>query len=290
MSSDSVPWSLLEAYGAVVKTGSLSGASRLLRLAQPTVRGQIDELERIVGTSLFVRVPAGLKPLPGHEALVGLADLMEVSANAFVRRATSDASEVKGPVRITCPSVFGVEILPAALEGLRRAWPGLEITLSLTNQVEDILHLQSDIAVRLIRPKQEALLAKKVRSIEYGFFAAKGSPGAALAGSPIAEVAANGLFILQDRERTIEKQILARGISPPPRAALRTDDDLAQLAAVRAGIGIGVSQTRIAARYDLVRLCPELSLTAEVWVAMHENLKGQQRMRVVFDWLVAALD
>jgi DNA-binding transcriptional LysR family regulator len=64
-----------------------------------------------------------------------------------------------------------------------------------------------------------------------------------------------------------------------------------QLAAIRAGFGIGVCQTIIVrGDPDLVHLFPdEFAPSLEVWIAMHEDLKASAPMRAVFDHLAGAL-
>lgn len=71
----------------------------------------------------------------------------------------------------------------------------------------------------------------------------------------------------------------------------RADSNLAQLAAIRAGIGIGLCQSGVVAgEPELIRVLPRaLELPLTTWVAMHENLKASPRCRVVFDALVSGL-
>jgi DNA-binding transcriptional LysR family regulator len=73
--------------------------------------------------------------------------------------------------------------------------------------------------------------------------------------------------------------------------ALRTDNNLAQLALIRSGAGIGVCQAAIARRDGaMVRILPKLvSLSLETWVTMHEDLRNSPRCRVTFDALVKGL-
>ena len=74
-------------------------------------------------------------------------------------------------------------------------------------------------------------------------------------------------------------------------SAFRSDADLAQLAALRAGFGVGACHEPLARRNpDLVRVLEDqFRYEMEVWVAMHEDLKTSRRMRLMFDWLVEAL-
>jgi DNA-binding transcriptional LysR family regulator len=75
------------------------------------------------------------------------------------------------------------------------------------------------------------------------------------------------------------------------RFALRTDSDVAQLALVRAGAGIGVCQAPLAARAPaLVRVLPDaFSFRLDTWVTMHEDLRASPCCRVAFDVLAAGL-
>jgi DNA-binding transcriptional LysR family regulator len=73
--------------------------------------------------------------------------------------------------------------------------------------------------------------------------------------------------------------------------ALRTDNNLAQLALIRAGAGIGVCQAAIASRdASIVRLFPrQFTLQLETWITMHEDLRNNPRCRLTFDVLVKGL-
>jgi len=71
----------------------------------------------------------------------------------------------------------------------------------------------------------------------------------------------------------------------------RCGSDLAQLAALRAGLGIGCCQVKLAARTP--DLAPVLAKTVqfglEMWIAMHEDLKSTRRVRPLFDHLATGL-
>ena len=72
--------------------------------------------------------------------------------------------------------------------------------------------------------------------------------------------------------------------------AIRAASDLAQLALIRAGAGIGFCQVPIGRREALVRvLVRQFSLPLDTWIAMHEDLRYSPRCRVTFDALVEGL-
>lgn len=290
MSNRLPSWDVLAAFLAVHRTGSLSGAARSLGLSQPTVRRQIEALETHVGAPLFLRAAAGLIPVDGSDDLVAEVMGMEAAAAAFARRASAPATQVSGVVRVTCSAVFAVEILPPALTRLRESWPDLELEISVSNRIENILRRDADIAVRLAAPTQDATIARRVAPVTFGLFAAPGPVAEAARAMDWPTLAQSGLLILQDKGRTLEDWLQRTGHALPRRAALRTDDDLAQLAAIRAGVGVGITQVGIAARDGLVPICPSLRLVQDVWIAMHEDQRRLRRVRTVFDALVTNLD
>jgi DNA-binding transcriptional LysR family regulator len=73
--------------------------------------------------------------------------------------------------------------------------------------------------------------------------------------------------------------------------ALRTDNQIAQLALLRAGAGIGGMQRQLAAREkDLVPvLHGAVRIPLEMWLVTHEDLRTSRRVRVVYDFLGEAL-
>lgn len=280
-------WDLIAAYLAVRRTGSLSAAARSLSLSQPTLRRRIAALESQLGVVLFSRGGTVLSPAPGTDDLLTLATQMDATAASFVRRARADGGPV--PVRISCSEVFATEIMPGILADLHRARPEILPELSVTNRVEDILRRDADVAVRLARPRQEALICRRVRPLEIGLYAAPGALADRFHGLGYAAFQPVGAFIADDRAEVTAHGFRAVGLDPPATVVLRCDNLPAQLSALRAGIGAAPCPVRIAEAWGLVRLCPELSFELETWVVMHEDLGQAAAVRAVFDALVAAL-
>jgi len=168
MSND---WEAQRAFLAVVREGSLSGAARALAVAQPTVRRRIERLEASVGAPLFVRAPNGLIPTDRAEALMVHAETMALAADAFERSASADVGKVAGTVRISASEIVAIEILPNMFQPLMAAHPELAIELSASNRNEDLLRREADIAVRMVPPVQEALVARRIGAIPLGLHA-----------------------------------------------------------------------------------------------------------------------
>lgn len=289
MTSTQPGWELYRSFLAVVREGSLSGAARALGLTQPTIGRHITALEEALGASLFTRSQAGLIASEGARSLVPHAEAMASAAAALQRAASGEAKEERGVVRITASEMVGGEVLPAALAAFREAHPRISVELVISNRSEDLLRREADIAVRMVRPRQAALFARKVGAIQLGFHAhprylrAHGTP------KTLAELREHPLIGF-DKQPTVQR---LPGVNFPITRELfsfRCDSDLGQYAALRAGFGIGFCQLGLGRRDQLVHLLPEkFALALETWVVMHEDLKSSRRMRLMFEHLVAHL-
>ena len=284
-------WDLYRSLHAVLRAGSLSAAARELGLSQPTVGRHIEQLEQALGQPLFTRSPQGLKPTDFAARLGPYLEAMASAADAALREASGEADQAAGVIRVTASEVVGAEVLPAILAEFREAHPQVVIELVLSNRNEDLLRREADLAVRMARPTQSALVARRIGQIDLGLFAhrryiqAHGEP------TSLEEVA-QGALIGFDKETAFTRSIQASGVDLRRELfALRSDSDLAQLAAIRAGFGVGVCQYGIARRdANLVPILPQvLSFQLETWVVMHEDLKTSRRMRLMFDHLARGM-
>src|SRR5579862_1952257 len=164
-------WDHYRTLLAVLAEGSLSGAARTLGLGQPTVGRHIETLEEELGAPLFTRSAGGLAPTEAALALRPHAEAMAAAAEALVRTASGEADAVRGVIRVTASDVIGVEVLPPMLAAFHEANPEVVIELNLANRQEDLLRREADIAVRMVRPTQNALLARRVGAVRLGLFA-----------------------------------------------------------------------------------------------------------------------
>jgi len=291
MASKDPGWELYRSLLAVLQHGSLSAAARTLGVTQPTIGRHIVELEEALSVALFTRSPRGLIPTEAAHELEPHAQAMALAAKALVRAASGEADAARGTVRITASEIIGAEVLPKILASFRERHPAVTIELVLSNRPEDLLRREVDIAVRMVRPIQSALVARHIGEVALGLFAhrcylqAHGAPRdlGALRQHPL---------IGFDRDPYGARLLSQHGIAlTADLFTLRTDNDLAKLAAIRAGFGIGVCQVGIARREpDFVQVLPDaFGFDLEVWVAMHEDLRATRRVRLMFDHLAAEL-
>lgn len=286
-----IQWNLIRTFDTVAKTGSLSGAARQLGLTQPAVSRHIDLLEEQLRIQLFLRSHEGMQLTSKGADLVTVAREMNSSATSFARISTGLEEEIGGTVRISANDVMGVLILPNLLAVFQQLHPNIEIELNVTNETSNLLQRDADVAVRMFRPVQNDLVAKKVADLHLGFYAhrryllANGRP----------KTTANLIehrLIGFDRETSMLAAANEQGLNlTASNFSFRSDNILAHIQAIRAGIGIGIGHKGMAAHWPEVE--PVLETFAlpplELWIVCHSDVHHNKRIRHTMDFLCQEL-
>ncbi|QTC00977.1 LysR family transcriptional regulator [Alcaligenes sp. SORT26] len=284
-------WELWRSFLAVVHTGSLSGAARALGLTQPSVGRHIQQLEAGLGTVLFTRSRHGLNPTDLAQSLIPQAEVMASAAEQLMRTASASQGEVSGTVRVAASEMMGTLVLPPMLSAFREVYPQVAIELSLSNRNEDLLQRDADIAIRMQRPSQAALVARHIGSVRVGLFAhvdyvrKHGQPACveALSDHPLIGV---------DKElRALAHPGLSEHGLARESFSFRCDSDVAQFMAMKAGFGIGACHLPLACLEPqcLPVLADSVGWSYEVWLVMHEDQRKTPRIYTLFEHLAAEL-
>jgi DNA-binding transcriptional LysR family regulator len=283
-------WALLRCFLEVANSGSLSRAAGVLGSSQPTLSRQIAQLEAQLGQSLFERTTRGLRLTEAGAALRMPAERMREQAQQFAMVAAGRAETLAGTVRITASEIVSAYVLPDLLRGLRESHPEIQIELVASNTLENLLEREADIALRMLRPTQNALVARRLADQPLGFYAHRDYVQAQ--GKPSPANMLRHQWVGFDRSDQLLRGFHAAGIKVTREFfGFRCDNQIVAWQAVRAGLGIGVGLKRVAALApELLRVLPAVPLAPlPLWITAHRELRGTPRLKIVFDALAAAL-
>lgn len=290
-SLNALDWSLVQAFLAVAETGSLSGAARRLRMSQPTIGRHIKTIEDELGADLFKRQARGMALTDLATTLLEPARAMRDAAEALSRAAAGGETEMAGTVRITASLFVSHYILPKVIADIRRDHPEIQIDLVASDQSENLLFREADIAVRMYRPKQLDMVTRHIGDVRLGVFAAKSY--VERRGSPTSQDdLLNHDIVGYDRNEEIIHGFRDAGIHVD-RAffPVRADNQTVYWELVRAGCGLGFSQVRAGQRdpdMEQVELPFEIPVL-EVWLTAHEQIRQNPRVACVWDILARKL-
>ena len=285
-------WSLIRSFLAALDHGSLLGAARVLKTSQPTLGRHIAELESQLGVVLFERTGRGLVPTATALQLAEAARGMEAGAAQLTRTLTGAQGQTTGTVRITASQPVAVQLMPPLLARMRLSLPDIQVELVSSNQVSNLLRREADIAIRMVRPDQGTLVAKKIGNVGVGAYAHRSYLGRRNTIRAPVDLLQHDL-IGNDTDVSILRGFQSMGYAVGPQAfALRTDDLVVQWQAVRAGLGIGFvagymarTEPEVVQVLQGVLPIPELPM----WLAVHREIRTNKRIRAVYDFLADAL-
>lgn len=281
----------IRTFYSVTKHGSLLAASRHLGLTQPTVGRHIDLLEDTLGLTLFIRGREGMRLTPKGIDLVSTACELMGNAVEFERVATGLEEKIEGVVRLSANQIFGTLFLPGIIAEFMADHPEIEIEIDVSNQASNLLQRDADIAIRLFRPTQNDLVARKVTELPMGLFAHESYLSRHPAPKSLGDLRQH-VLIGQDRDPSMIGAYRAAGLElVPTDFAFRCDNDVAEINAVRSGIGIGPLHIGMATPWpSLVQVLPDLPVPPfELWLACHADVRHNKRIRLVMDYLAAKL-
>ena len=284
-------WTLVRSFLAVLDAGSLMGAARQLQAQQPTLSRHVAELELQLGTPLFERTGRGVVPTAAALAIADSARQMQTAAEQLSRTLTGNREATTGTVRVTASQVAATWLLPPVLVALQKAEPGIAIELVSSNRIENLLRREADIAVRMQRPTQASVVARKLGDLGVGVYAHRSY--LASAGTPRKpEDLLTHRLIGFDRNDAILRGFARMGMNvSKAQFGLRCDDEVACVHLVGSGAGIGfMGHFHARAMPGLERVLPQLKIPAlPCWLAVHREIRSSKLVRLVYDFLAQAI-
>ncbi len=156
---------MLEAIRVFIKAaecGSFSKTGAVLGMAPSSVSRQIDKLERDLGTKLFKRSTRYLVLTHSGETLLERATKAVFDLEAAFTAIRPELNEVAGDLRISVFESFGrLRVCPVVSEFLT-LHPKITLELLLDNQLADLYKDEVDLAIRIGRPEDSRLKARKL--------------------------------------------------------------------------------------------------------------------------------
>jgi len=146
----------------VATLGGFAPAARALGLSQTMVTKHIAALEQRLGVRLLHRSTrqmtlseAGRRFLAACERIVAEVEEAEVSA-------TADRFEPRGLLRVNVPLTFGLREIAPLIPAFARRYPEVTIDLGLNDRLVDLIAEEWDLAIRIGRLKDSALVARRL--------------------------------------------------------------------------------------------------------------------------------
>jgi DNA-binding transcriptional LysR family regulator len=282
-SSDNTRWDDFRVLLAVLREGSFSGAAAVLRVEQSTVSRRVAALEAALQGSLFDRAASGPRPTELALALRVHAERVEAEVLCLLDQASAQRGAITGRVRLALTESFAVHvIIPHVLKELRALYPELHVDLVVGEQAADLAQREADLALRFFRPREGDLVTKRVASLETAVIGHRDY----LTARTLTPDALD--WIVLDLPHTTLPDLAHVAAHTNVEPALRTNGYLAQVEAVRAGLGVALL-ARLVMQIDANLMAIDVGLPpgppVELWLVAPSSLIRLPRVRAVWDFL-----
>lgn len=284
-------WNLYQALLSVIEAGGLTRAAKSSGVSQPTLSRQVAALEDALGVTLFERAGRGLTPTPAAHRAAEEVKRMRSAATQILAVAGRETRDPGGTVRVTASEIVACYALPPILTRLAEAHPQIQIELDARNEVTNLLEREADIAIRMTKPKQAGLIARRLPDVPTGCYVSKGYAariGAILSLDDLMRLRLIGY----DRSDLIVAGA-RRAKVPLSREdfAFRCDHQVACWQMARAGLGVGMVARFVGdADPGMIRILPKFPMTPmQMWLVARGEVKKVPRLRIVFDALAEEL-
>jgi DNA-binding transcriptional LysR family regulator len=222
---------------------------------------------------------------------VAVAEDADDRVTGLLREVAGSDARVDGVVRLTTGDGLLVHVLVPALPLLRARHPGLDLELLGATRPLDLARREADLAVRLFRPREPGLVAKRLAPLSYGLYAAPDYLARVGAPRRAADLVEHHLVGFDDSlAATPEMRWLGR-LAPKARFVVRASTASVVVAACRAGVGIAALPDRVAlAEPGVERVLPRIAPPErEAWAVFHPDLRRSARVNAVLAWVEEVL-
>ena len=152
---------------AIADGGSLSQASRKLKIPLASVSRKLSELESSLNVKLITRSTRALEFTDTGKTYVTLCRRILDEVSEAERAVKGEYSSPKGLLTITAPIVFGrLHMVPVVADFLK-AYPEVDVQLFLTDRSLDLLEEKIDLALRIGELPSSSLVSKRVGEIRH---------------------------------------------------------------------------------------------------------------------------
>lgn len=279
-------WDSLRVFLAVARSGQFLAASRRLKLDHATVARRIAALEADAKVQLFQRRTTGAVLTSAGENLLSYAEAIEAEViNATAELSKKDAA-VSGTVRIAAPEGFVSYFLVPRLAAFVRQYPDAILQIVPLARSFSLARREADIAVMIDRPSQGRLTAKKLADYRTSLYASRDHLATVGPIKREADLADRTLVTFVDDLVYSSSLDYAQPLVYAARNRFECVSVVAQIEAIRAGIGAGVIHDYAAQQFpDLVRVLPSFSAVRTYWIVTHKSQRSLRRVAATYAFI-----
>ena len=284
-------WEAVRTALEVVRKGSFRAAAEHMGTSINVLRRRVDELERALGVKLLTRHVDGVRITAEGEKVFAAARKMEEASYQLIQAGEQTQSSLSGEVRLAVTEGLGTFWIAPRLVEFQQANPHLLVDVHCAMKSADVLRMEADVAIQIMRPTAPDLRMVKLGRLHFMFFASPNYVETFGTPKDTADLVNHRILVQSDDNvqwRALYDRLFP-GIPASELVALRTNVSSAHYWSVAKGGGIGVLPTY--ARWigsPLVPLDLGINEHVDIWLTYHPDAKSIPRIARLIDWVIQA--
>ena len=234
----------IEVFRAIMLSGSISGASKLLFVSQPAVSRLIAYTEQRLGLMLFERIKGRLYPTPEAKRLFAEVSTLYQIVQRVNEVADNLAENRVGQLRLSCSPSLGQSLMPRAIAAFRREFPEVRLvlqTLIPSVMLQSLLTQQVELGVAYLSMDHPSFASQSLYENHYVAVLHEGHPQAGRAQVSAAELAEQPLIgYSADIPFAMLVRDIFAGLPAEPEARIEVQQAHVACAMVQAGAGVAL--------------------------------------------------
>lgn len=280
-------WDNLRFFLTVARKGSIRAAAETLSVNHSTVSRRITSFEKHLGVRLFERLPNGYVLTATGEEMLKSAQSIEDEVVKLNRQVIGRDAQLTGMLRVTMPTALATHLIMPDIATFTKLYPNIQLELAFSSEEFNLRKREADVAIRMTNNPPDYLVGRRILQPARGVYASheylqSHNPKQTdkLAWLGIEEVTAQPLW---NKESKFCASPLVH----------KTDDILALLEAVKAGMGIAMLPCFLAdttPSLQRLELFDGPGICGDLWVLTHEDLRATARVKAFIQFIVDAFE
>jgi DNA-binding transcriptional LysR family regulator len=233
------------AFVRVVETGSFARAAERMGLSKPVLSRRVARLEERLGARLLTRTARGAQPTQVGQAYYERAAAILADLEAAREVVAQAVTQIAGPIRLSAPLSFGIAYLAPALAEFAGLHPQVELDIEFEDRNVDLAAGGYDLAVRIGNLADSSLVARRIAPARKHAIASPAYLDGHGRPDRPADLAGHDALVYGNEQWRF--RVGGRWETARPRPRLRSNNGDMLLAAARAGLGICLLPSFIAA-------------------------------------------
>lgn len=272
-------WSDLRLVLAICRSGTLSGAARILNVNHSTVFRRINAIERDLGVRLFDRQPNGYVMTEAGESVERTASRIEDEVQDLSRDLLGRDLRLEGNLRITATEGMAIRVLPPLLGPFCSEHPDIRVDLVTTSDTLQLSRREADVAVRVTRKPPDNLIGRRICPFRFAVYASN-----AYKSKHGNEALENHRWVLTEESfEQLPTSLWKTRDRSRALIAFTSNNVMATVAAVGCGLGVAPLPCFLGDEdRRLVRMSEPIDrLTMDLWILTHPDLRSTARVKAL---------